>query len=94
MWTLELAMGLILLSSTWTTGMEESHLVSRIDETLCVDLAILYTNGASVQEFVQLYYAEWDVEWQNVPFENEKGITCHAERVENGILKPIFIRIR
>lgn len=94
MWTLELALGLILLSSIWTVGMEHTPPMSRIDETACVDLAILYTNGASVQEFAQLYYDEWDIEWQNVPFEKEKGIICHAERVENGIVKPIFIRIQ
>ena len=94
MWTLELAIGLILLSSMWTTGIANSPPTSRIDETLCVDLTVLYTNGASVQEFVQLYYAEWNIEWQNTPFEKGQGITCHAERIENGILKPIFIRIQ
>lgn len=94
MWTLELALGLILLSSTWGTVMENRPSTARIDETLCMDLAILYTDGANVQEFVQLYYAEWDIQWQSTPFEKEKGIVCHAEKVENGILKPIFIRIR
>lgn len=94
LWTVELTMGLILLSSMWTSGMENAPSMSRMDETLCMDLAVLYTYGASVQEFVQLYYSEWDIEWQSTPFENEKGITCHAERVENGTIKPIFIRIR
>ena len=94
MWTLELAMGLLLLSSTWTMGGDTAYSTNRIDDTMCVDLAILYTNGASVQEFVQLYYEGWDIAGQNTPFEKGEGVICHAERIENGILKPIFIRIR
>jgi hypothetical protein len=74
--------------------MENDPPQKRTEETVCVDLAALYTNGASVQEFVQLYYGEWNIAWQSNPFEKGEGITCHAERVENGMLKPIFIRIR
>lgn len=91
---MELVFGLIILTSLGMGEMESTPSPSRVDDTLCVDLAVLYTQGANVQEFVQLYYGEWDITWQHTPFEKGKGITCHAERVENGLLQPIFIRIR
>jgi len=91
---MELILGLVLLSSIGLGETMQTPPTNRVNETLCVDLGILYTQGASVQEFVQLYYEEWDIAWENTPFVKGNGITCHAERVENGILKPIFIRIR
>jgi hypothetical protein len=94
---MELLMGILLLASmSGMTGRMEAVPSNSISETLCVDLASLHTYGRNIGEWVERYYPEWNIEWQSTPFENEKekGIVCHAERIENGMNVPLFIRIR
>ena len=93
---MELIIGLLLLAGNGY--MENGNGMDHPDrgmETLCIDLAALHTYGWDPSAWIPLYYAEWDIEWQEQPFDSaEKGMVCHSQKVENGAIHSLFIRIQ
>lgn len=94
-WTIELVLGLIALWGVWSLSPIEENPTSNMPETLCTDLATLYTYGTNVDEIIQLYYSEWPIETSAEKIEDKtnNSVVCHSTRIENGNTHSLFIRI-
>ncbi|MFH0970242.1 MAG: hypothetical protein V1776_02160 [Candidatus Diapherotrites archaeon] len=95
-WTIELAIGMLLLMSAWNTSIEKtSDRENMLPQTWCYDLAAIETNGISAKKYDELLFGGIPIEVKNNTFSEKKGgkITCHVQKKTTNEWENLFIQI-